>query len=79
MLQMVLISSQFLPIIFTLLIYHQPAAYSLSVSATHSWLRLLLSYHSPALVQHLDRVVPHWEHPAAEMSTHQVHILCMAL
>ena len=31
------------------------------------WLRLLLSYHSPRLVQHLDRIVPGWEHPAEEV------------
>ncbi len=26
-----------------------------------AWLRLLLTYHNPALVQHLDRVLPGWE------------------
>ena len=30
-------------------------AYSLAVGKVHSWLRLLVSYHAPALVQHLDR------------------------
>jgi hypothetical protein len=29
----------------------------------HSEFRLLLTYHAPILVQHLDRAVPGWEAP----------------
>jgi hypothetical protein len=47
-------------------------AYHLGVGVTHSWLRALLSYHSPALALHLDRVLPHWQEAAAEISAHQV-------
>ncbi|KAJ1438566.1 hypothetical protein B484DRAFT_203572 [Ochromonadaceae sp. CCMP2298] len=50
-------------------------AYDLSVRVVHSWLRALLYYHSPTLVQHLDRVLPHWEDPAVEISSQQaVHL-----
>jgi membrane protein required for beta-lactamase induction len=47
-------------------------AYHLGAGVTHSWLRALLSYHSPALALHLDRVLPHWQEAAAEISAHQV-------
>ena len=45
-----------------------PAAQSIGQEMTHTWLRTLLSYHSPAVVLHLDRVVPHWERPSKETS-----------
>lgn len=35
----------------------------------HSWLRLLVSYHSPTLCQHLDKAVPGWELPLSNAST----------
>ena len=38
-----------------------------ALSTVHSWLRLLVMYHSPAAAQHLDRVLPGWE-VAADMS-----------
>lgn len=47
-------------------------AYSLAEGVVHRWLRTVLSYHSPALVQHLDRVLPHWEEAAQELSAQQV-------
>ena len=34
-----------------------------AVCATSQWLRLLLGYHNPLLMQHLDRTVPGWEQP----------------
>jgi hypothetical protein len=57
------IASEFLP--FGSL---APAAQSIGQELTHTWLRTLLSYHSPAVVLHLDRVVPHWERPSKETS-----------
>jgi hypothetical protein len=52
---------------------HTPLEHS--VDKIHSWIRLLLIYHSPALAQHLDRVVPGWEKPSKEISTAQVKTL----
>jgi hypothetical protein len=33
------------------------------LSIIHFWLRLLVGYHLPKLLQHLDRVLPGWEQP----------------
>lgn len=57
------IASEFLPFVSL-----APAAQSIGQELTHTWLRTLLSYHSPAVVLHLDRVVPHWERPSKETS-----------
>lgn len=48
----------------------QAKCLQIAAGPLHAWLRLLLSYHSPALVQHLDRVLPGWEQPvsAAQVS-----------
>jgi len=50
------LTSNFMP-----LVNLQAAALEVAVDLLHSWLRLLLSYHNPSLVQHLDRVLPGWE------------------
>lgn len=60
------IASEFLP-----LLNLSPTAQSLGVNLTHNWLKVLLSYHAPALVQHLDRVLPQWEEPTKEISSSQ--------
>ena len=39
-----------------------------SLHVVCTWLRLLVAYHSPRLVQHLDRVLPGWEHTATTAS-----------
>jgi hypothetical protein len=41
-----------------------PEASSLGLQKYHSWMRLLLAYHFPALAQHLDRMLPDWEQAA---------------
>jgi hypothetical protein len=51
----------------------------MAVEVVHSWLRLLLLYHCPALAQHIDRVLPGWEMPAEEVTSTQVsifHVFC---
>ncbi len=56
---------------------HTPLEHSLD--KIHSWIRFLLIYHSPALAQHLDRVIPGWEKPSKEISSAQVReiqIIC---
>jgi len=58
--------SMFIP-----LINLNPIAYQMGACVTHSLTRQLLAYHSPALVLHLDRVLPHWCDPAAEITAHQ--------
>jgi hypothetical protein len=40
-----------------------------AVNKVHSWTRLLLTYHAPALAQHLDRVLPGWERAARGVSS----------
>lgn len=61
------LTSNFLPLLGL-----QYTSLELAVDAVHSWLRLLVTYHSPALAQHLDRVLPGWEKSAKEISTAQV-------
>ncbi len=51
---------------------HTPLEHSLD--KIHSWIRFLLIYHSPALAQHLDRVIPGWEKPSKEISSAQVRV-----
>jgi hypothetical protein len=46
----------------------QTKALEIASGAIHSWLRLALSYHSPAIVQHLDRVLPGWEQPVTDVN-----------
>lgn len=38
-----------------------PTASAVGLEKYHSWVRLLLGYHFPALMQHLDRALPQWE------------------
>ena len=40
--------------------------WEVAVKLTHTWLRLILTYHCPALSSHLDRVAPGWEMPYGE-------------
>lgn len=47
-------------------------AYALATESVHGWLRLLLFYHVPSLVQHLDRVLPRWELPTKTLSASEV-------
>jgi hypothetical protein len=44
----------------------QAGAKEMSVEVTHSWLRILVGYHSPKVAQHLDRVLLGWELPSTE-------------
>eukprot|EP00603_Paraphysomonas_imperforata_P008007 CAMPEP_0114431854 /NCGR_PEP_ID=MMETSP0103-20121206/10834_1 /TAXON_ID=37642 ORGANISM="Paraphysomonas imperforata, Strain PA2" /NCGR_SAMPLE_ID=MMETSP0103 /ASSEMBLY_ACC=CAM_ASM_000201 /LENGTH=1306 /DNA_ID=CAMNT_0001601471 /DNA_START=25 /DNA_END=3945 /DNA_ORIENTATION=- len=48
--------SEFIP-----LINLTPVKYERAVQKVNEWIRLLLSYHFPLLVLHLDRVFPGWE------------------
>jgi hypothetical protein len=41
------------------------ASMDTALGTVHSWLRLLVVYHSPAVAQHLDRALPGWELAAA--------------
>jgi hypothetical protein len=43
-----------------------PLGRDVYVREVHLEFRLLLTYHSPILVQHLDRACPGWEAPATE-------------
>lgn len=42
-----------------------------ATDAMHTWLRLLVTYHSPTVAQHLDRVLPGWEKKAKELTSTQ--------
>jgi hypothetical protein len=50
----------------------QATAYSRAIKTVHSWLHILLSYHFPALTQHLDRVYPGWESAIQDASPSEV-------
>lgn len=39
----------------------QPPGIEAALYTVHSWLRLLVVYHSPAVAHHLDRTIPGWE------------------
>jgi hypothetical protein len=52
--------------------FFQGTSLNLASGLVHFWLRLLVTYHSPKLAQHLDRVVPGWEKASTEISTAQV-------
>lgn len=58
--------SQFIPMVSL-----QYSELELAVDAMHTWLRLLVTYHSPTLAQHLDRVLPGWEKKAKELTSSQ--------
>lgn len=64
------IMSDFLPLVGL-----EYGALDLATDAMHTWLRLLVIYHSPSLAQHLDRVLPGWEKKAKEMTVSQVRDL----
>jgi hypothetical protein len=53
---------------FVPLVNLKPGAQEASFEVVHFWLRLLVAYHSPALQQHLDRVLPGWEQPLEQTS-----------
>jgi len=44
-------------------VHHPGLSIDAAVGATNQWLRLLLGYHNPLLMHHLDRIVPGWEQP----------------
>ena len=60
------LASSFCPLLLL-----EPSASQIAVRKIHSWLRLLVSYHCPNLVQHLDRVLPSWEQPSADLTSSQ--------
>ena len=62
------LASEFVPLVKL----QASTAFEFAAAASHCWLRLLLSYHAPSLVQHLDRILPHWEQPAKDLSASQV-------
>ena len=37
------------------------------MEVAHSWIRLLVGYHSPKLAQHLDRVLLGWEQQTSDV------------
>jgi hypothetical protein len=47
-------------------------ALELGLDCLHSWLRLLVLYHSPALAQHFDRTVPGWEQSSGVIKASEV-------
>ena len=53
------LASEFLPLLSLSSAELEP-----TLDLVHSWLRLLVVYHSPAVAQHLDRTLPGWESAA---------------
>ena len=50
---------------FVPLLSLQSSGIEAALKTVHSWLRLLVVYHSPAVAQHLDRTIPGWEKAAS--------------
>ena len=50
---------------FVPLLSLQSSGIEAALRTVHSWLRLLVVYHSPAVAQHLDRTIPGWEKAAS--------------